>query len=167
MKQLEEWTKKKCSELLFDSTVDNWSYNTSVFDSKLMNKSNLIFIVEDTDNNKFGYYFNGTLTNNGCFKCSGSFMFTLKANNRNSGMYKFEQKETSTGLCVSDKSHSWFLHIHAGFIMYKANSHEKQYIAEWTDHFDFHGMTNVYFANSTGTSHKYFTPKRITVVQMK
>ena len=49
----------------------------------------------------------------------------------------------------------------------KAISKEKTVTAEFTDYFDFHGMTNVYFANSTGATNKYFTPKRITVVQMK
>ena len=37
--QLERWTHKKCSDVLFDSDKDNWSQNTSVFDSKIMLQS--------------------------------------------------------------------------------------------------------------------------------
>ena len=45
----EEWSGKKCREILFDSDKDDWSVNTSIFDDKIMNKNNLIFIVEDTE----------------------------------------------------------------------------------------------------------------------
>ena len=58
-KRLEQWTNKKCSEVVLDNDKDNWNRNTSVFQDRVMNKSYLAFIVEDTNNNKFVYYFNG------------------------------------------------------------------------------------------------------------
>ena len=61
MKQLEQWTNKKCGEVVFDSNKDDWSQHTSVFDSRVMNKSNLMFVIEDTNNNKFGGYINSTI----------------------------------------------------------------------------------------------------------
>ena len=54
IKQIQEWSSKKCGEVIFDSNKDNWSQNTSVFDDRVINKSHLIFLVEDNDNNKFG-----------------------------------------------------------------------------------------------------------------
>ena len=33
--QLEQWTNKKCSEVLFDSDKDNWDVNTSVFEDRV------------------------------------------------------------------------------------------------------------------------------------
>ena len=51
MKQIEEWTGKKCSEIIFDSDKDNWDVNTSDFDAKIMNKSHLVFVIEDEENN--------------------------------------------------------------------------------------------------------------------
>ena len=39
---------------LFDSEKDDWSQDTSVFDDRVQGKSCLYFIVEDTQNNKFG-----------------------------------------------------------------------------------------------------------------
>ena len=36
--QLEEWTSKKVGEVLFDSFIDNWEINKSVFTEKVINK---------------------------------------------------------------------------------------------------------------------------------
>ena len=47
--QLEQWTNKNCSEVLFDSDKDNWNQNTSVFDERVKDKSNLMFVIEDTE----------------------------------------------------------------------------------------------------------------------
>ena len=58
IKKLEEWTGLYCSELVFDSEVDNWSKNTSVFDKRIIGKKQLIFLIEDTDGELFGYYLN-------------------------------------------------------------------------------------------------------------
>ena len=56
-KQLEEWTGKKYSEIIFDSDIDDWDVDTSVLNDKLGKRSDVLFVVEDTENNKFGYYF--------------------------------------------------------------------------------------------------------------
>ena len=48
LKQIEDWTTLKCGEIIFDSIKDNWSINTSVFDDRILNKKQLVFIVEDT-----------------------------------------------------------------------------------------------------------------------
>ena len=37
-KQLEEWTGLKCSDIVFDSNIDNWSYYTSEFDKRIIGK---------------------------------------------------------------------------------------------------------------------------------
>ena len=39
---LQEWTGFKCSEIVFDSNVDNWDVNTSVFDEKIMGKKTFL-----------------------------------------------------------------------------------------------------------------------------
>ena len=46
MNQLEQWTNKKCSEVLFDSDKDDWNQNTSVFNDKIENKNNLLFVEQ-------------------------------------------------------------------------------------------------------------------------
>ena len=76
--QLESWTGKKCSEVLFDSDKDDWSQDTSVFGDRIMYKSKLCFIVEDTMNNKYGYYLPTTINEYYWTKADGSFLFSLK-----------------------------------------------------------------------------------------
>ena len=87
--QLEEWTNKKCSEVLFDSNKDNWSQNTSVFDDRVHGKNQLIFVVEDTNNNKFGGYIGSTINQLGWTTDSNAFVFSLKSNGRLKKMMKF------------------------------------------------------------------------------
>ena len=52
LNQLEEWTGKKCSEVLFDSDKDDWNSNT-VLNQRIMNKNQLSFVIEDEQNNKW------------------------------------------------------------------------------------------------------------------
>ena len=57
-KQFEEWTGLQCSDIVFDSNVDNWSKDTSVFNERIIGKKQLVFLIEDEDGEKFGYYLN-------------------------------------------------------------------------------------------------------------
>ena len=169
MKKLEKWTNKKCGEVIFDSDKDNWSRNTSVFDDRVMNKSYLTFIVEETSGNKFGYYFNGTVNKyNSCIKSTGCFQFSLKSNGRINGMMKFEQQGSCGGLCIDDKRSSYLFQMNGGICPHKENSKGNSYLYENTYCFDFHGYKNVFLSNSfNNNSSVKFTPKRITVIQMK
>ena len=167
-RKMEKWTNKKCGEVVFDSNIDNWSRNTSVFDTKVMNRSHLIFVIEDTKNNKFGYYFTGTVNKlNDWIKSPNCFIFSLKANNRSDGMYKFEEKNSCAGIIIGDKSHEWTIHVAWGFIVFKENGNEKTYLVEAPDYFDYHNRSNAYFCNSSGSIQKYFRTRRLTVIQMQ
>ena len=44
--QIENWTKLKINEKIFDSNNDIWNKNTTTFTSKIRNKKNLVFLVE-------------------------------------------------------------------------------------------------------------------------
>ena len=44
-KQLEEWTELKCSEIVFDSNVDNWDKNTSVLNERIIGKKQVAFVI--------------------------------------------------------------------------------------------------------------------------
>ena len=110
IKQLNKWTNKKCSEVLFDSDKDDWNQNTSVFDDRVKGKNNLMFVVEYTNNNKFGYYLSSSVNQslNNWTSDSNAFLFSLKSNGRVNGMYKFEiNPNQSTNAChLYDKSNS-------------------------------------------------------------
>lgn len=76
---LQNWTKRRLKNVVFDSNIHNWDISNSEFKDKIFNKSNLIFIIENNDGNKFGYYFTRKIN-----KCESwipsisSFMFSLE-----------------------------------------------------------------------------------------
>ena len=52
-----EWTKLSFGEILFDSFIDDWNIETSVFDSRILYKEKLLFIIESSTNEKFGCFY--------------------------------------------------------------------------------------------------------------
>ena len=46
--QLEEWTGLKCTDIIFDSNVDNWSVDTSVFNERIIGNKQMVFLIEDS-----------------------------------------------------------------------------------------------------------------------
>ena len=58
LKQLEAWTQKKYSEIVFDSVINDWNTNTSDFVDRIIGKKQLVFFIESEDGEKFGYYLN-------------------------------------------------------------------------------------------------------------
>ena len=173
-KQLEAWTNKKCSEVLFDSNKDDWSKKTSVFDDKVMNKSNLVFLIEDTDNNKFGYYLSTQIQSNKYDTListdKNSFLFSLKSNGRLNGMMKFEIKNTDGGYNVKPKSDNILIQLgygNSGAIhIKKENSKSQSYCFQRNRFFNYHGTENPLVGGYGIESSQYFTPKRITIIQM-
>nr|BAN42191.1 hypothetical protein [Entamoeba invadens] len=75
---LEKLTGMKIVDVVFDSDKDNWSKDSSVFDTKVMNKNNLCFLVEDVNHNKFGGVYTGNI-NAVCkyISSSSSYIFSL------------------------------------------------------------------------------------------
>ncbi|ELP90913.1 hypothetical protein EIN_360860, partial [Entamoeba invadens IP1] len=78
---LEILLNQKITNVLFDSTIDDWSLNSSVFSERVLNKSNLCVLIEDTNHNKFGGVFNGEISDIGHYHNGGeSFLFSLVRN---------------------------------------------------------------------------------------
>ena len=86
---LEKWSELQANEIVFDSDRNDWNRYTSIFDKKIYGKSNLMFIFEDSENNKFGCFLSNRIAkivkNNppysrNSFK-STSFYFNLQINN--------------------------------------------------------------------------------------
>ena len=102
IQQLEKWTKLKCSEIVFDSNVDDWSQNTSELNRKIKGKKQLIFLIEDEDGEKFGYYLNSqvdTYYNQTKNTDNKSFEFNLESHGRLDYPMKFEIKNLYRGGC--------------------------------------------------------------------
>ena len=117
IKQLEKWTNLKCSEIIFDTEKDDWSQNTSVFDSKIFFRKNLIIVIEDFENNKFGCFISSTIDQyDDYIQDKHAFIFTLKNNGRikeGNGMKKFDISNCHYGFYLCTKQDNclfWFGH---------------------------------------------------------
>ena len=51
---IEQFTEYKLQNILFDSNYDNWKKETSIFNQLLLGKQNLVFLIEDSEENIFG-----------------------------------------------------------------------------------------------------------------
>ena len=180
--QLEQWTNKKCSEIIFDSDKDNWSVDKSIFDDKIKGKKQLIFLIEDIDNEMFGYYLDTEITNDygfpGIKTNSNSFHFNLQSkDNRLKQPMQFKTNDSTVnsidnklnnfrGYCLYPKSEIGLITIGDIFI-YKEHYKSLSLIIQSKD-FDYHGIENALCGKKeNNTQYDYFTPKRFIVIQMK
>ena len=98
-KYLEKWTGLKCSDVLFDSQYDNWSRKTSLFDKRIIGKKQIIFLIQNEEGEKFGYYLNSEVSSKyyDQVRSDGkSFHFNLKSNGRIISPMKFEYNSLSS-----------------------------------------------------------------------
>ena len=171
MNQLENWTNKKCSEIVFNSDKDKWDINTSVLEDKLGDRSQLVFLIKDTDNNKFGYYLSlKGATKYGDYYSTdeNTFLFSLKSNGRLNRMMKFEIKDTECGYTIKPKSDDVLIQLgsgsHGAIHLMKLSKKSESYCYQDNDYFNYHGTINPLNGKSNKSP---FTPQRITVIQMK
>ncbi|GAB1218649.1 hypothetical protein ENUP19_0001G0017 [Entamoeba nuttalli] len=166
--QLEEWTNRKIGNILFDSNIDSWKVNTSVFRERVMNKEHIIIIIDDEEGNKFGGYVNSKIDKAGeWISDSKSFVFSLESNGRLDGMMKFDIKDQQHAFGLGKQSYDWlfafgygngFGDICAGKENYKTNSYCIQ------RSFEYEGISNALCGKLRP---ECFTPKRIIVIEMK
>ncbi|BFU21534.1 predicted protein [Entamoeba histolytica] len=175
MLQIEEWTNRKVGNILFDSDIDDWNKNTSVFDERVMNKEHIIIIIEDEDGNKFGGYVDSKIDKDGYdINDSKSFLFSLESNGRMKGMKKFDIKEPQYAFCLSNQSNDYLFAFGGGLfglfvfggndiVVYKEN--HKTYSRCKQCSFEYEGISKALCGNEYPDN--YFTPKRIIVIEMK
>lgn len=181
-KQLEEWTSLKCSNILFDSNSDDYSEETSIFNDKIIGKSKLVFLIEDTNGEKFGYFEHSEivekLNNDDYYEImetdEESFHFNLKSNGRLSLPMKFEIKETYFGYQLFKKDAISLIEIgnislnKNGDLTESENSSSDdsdrfnpgECECEQDERFDYRDIENALCGKSV------FIPKRIIVIQM-
>ena len=97
--QIEQWTGKKVGCAIYDTFKDDFKTKIPLVNI-ITEKSQLVFVIEDTEGNKFGYYlatqlekkFDAWIPTN-----EHSFTFSLKSNGRLPGPMKFEQLNKTYG----------------------------------------------------------------------
>ncbi|BFU26611.1 trichohyalin, putative [Entamoeba histolytica] len=165
IEQLEEWTNRKVGNILFDSDIDNWNKNTSVFDERIINNKHIIIIIEDEEGNKFGGYVNEKIDRVGYdINDSKSFVFSLESKGRMKGMKKFDIKEPENAFCRFNKSNNYLFGfgLLGDIRVYKENDKTYSHCQQYS--FEYKGISNAL----CGKQHpNHFTPKRIIVIEMK
>ena len=175
MKQIEEWTNKKYSEVIFDSDKDDWSENEP-FKSRVLNKSNLIFLIEDFEGQKFGGYINAKIDkalnkgngweNGSAIEDPNAFVFSLNSNGRLNGMMKFGIKDKTKAFLLNDSNETWLFLIGRDkgndICIEKQPNKSKSYCAN--RNFNYENNENALIGKVYPNN--YFTPKRFVVIQM-
>ncbi|BFU26664.1 predicted protein [Entamoeba histolytica] len=163
MLQIEEWTNRKIDNILFDSDIDNWKVGTSIFDERIMNKENIIIIIEDEEGNKFGGYVNSKINEVGDFiNDSNSFLFSLESNGRNEGMKKYDIKQQQYSFKLFNQSSDYLFGFGFGDIrVYKENDKTESYCKQHS--FSYEGISKALCGKEYP---ERFTPKRIIVIEM-
>ncbi|BFU23339.1 predicted protein [Entamoeba histolytica] len=163
IKQLEEWTNRKVSNILFDSDIDDWNQGTSVFDQRIMNKEHIIIIIEDEEGNKFGGYVNEKIDKIGyCgyINDSKSFVFSLESNGRIEGMMKYDIEIPQHAFYLHNQSMNWSFAFGSDIVVGKENKKTKSYCSQQHS-YEYDGIENALCGK------QHFTPKRIIVIEMK
>ena len=76
--KIEEWSDRKIGQILFDSYTDDWSLNSSTFYKHVIGRNKLLFLVEDTQSNRFGCYIHSKITEiNQWIRDDYGFLFSL------------------------------------------------------------------------------------------
>ena len=170
VKQLEEWTGLKCGDILFDSTKDNWSYCSSVFNERIIGKKQLIFLVEDTNGYLFGYYLHTEIQAK--YRVDQStdehtFLFLLDSQGVIPSMMKFEIKDTHWGCMLYENDEDYLIGLGCGGIfLQKQNYKEESYSWKQPKYFNYHDIP-ISLCGKTTYKDICFTPKRILVIQMQ
>ncbi|BFU22165.1 trichohyalin, putative [Entamoeba histolytica] len=161
IKQIEEWTERRISNILFDSDIVNLNKNTSVFDQRIKNKEHIIIIIEDSEGNKFGGYVNSKIDKvDDYIYDSKSFLFSLESNGRIERMKKFDIKRPQCAFCLFNQSDDLLFSFGwRDICVYKENYKTISYCYPWS--FEYKGIENALCGNHD------FTPKRIIVIEMK
>ncbi|BFU22376.1 predicted protein [Entamoeba histolytica] len=167
MIQIEEWTEKRIGNILFDSDIDNWNINTSIFEERIWNKKHIIIIIKDSEGNKFGGYVNSKIdkVNGGYWiNDSQSFVFSLESKGRLKGMKKFDIKRPEFAFYLFNQSDDCLFAFgyYDDIVVFKENDKTRSYCKQRS--FEYEGISNAL----CGKQYPYrFTPKRIIVIEMK
>ena len=170
--QIEKWTQLQVMTTVFDSTVDNWSEETSVFNEKINGKKQLLFLIEDEENEKFGYYLNTSIDLHYIGKNrktdNHSFHFNLQSTNKHLKQpMKFEIKDIENGgYCLCDNNDDYLIYI-GDIELFKQNRKYKSYCCQMNEYFNYQGINKALCGKKKNEyGEMCFNLKRIVVIQM-
>ena len=175
-KQIEEWTGLKCDEILFDAEKDKWSYNCSHLNDTIVGRSKLVFVIEDAEGELFGYYLNTKVKQKYASLFSShqktdykSFHFNLNSNGRYDKPMKFELIDPKYGGIGLYKGSAVSLIEIGDIMLFKEYRKEHSYCCQHEWKFYYHGIPHALCGKIPQGSFNqmFFTPKKLSVIQMK
>ena len=181
---LEYLIQRKCREVIFDSDVDDWSVESSVFEDRVVGKKDLVFIVEEEEYGSiFGYYHSPVIIDPETYWEEYSNFFEFNLNDER----KYESKHNYSDLCLGGKSSKMLISM-GDITLWKKEIKNLSDCEEsiqrskydYGDGTSFslkhvshqllcgkanYTIENYYFDNAVDISYNCFTPKRIVVVE--
>ena len=159
--QIENWTNLKMKDIVFDSNIHNWEEYESEFNDLILNKQNLIFLIEIEHNIKFGGFISSKIDKYHWISDENAFLFTFKDNNPMK--FDIEKDDEDTAFYLCEKSHGYLFEI--GYLdidIFKQNYKSTIYQDDNSSSFDYQGNEKALIGKTGG-----FSPKRILVIQIK
>ena len=175
IKLFDEWTGLQCKEVIFDSEIDNWAIETSTLNNRICGKKQLIFMIQDTDCEIFGYYLsceiNQTFNSNSTYYISNDQTFEFNIQTKNKRLkqpikFGIEKRCEKTGYVLFNDFQMELITL-GDIHLFKQNFASRSY-CENNQHLWKYEGENMLCGKSMNTVGKgnYFIPKRIIIIQM-
>ena len=150
-------------DIVFDSNIHKWKEDESEFDSLILNKQNLLFLIETDENIKFGGFISSKIYKYYFISDENSFLFTFKDNKP----MKFDIKKDMKNyvfLLLKKSDDRLFLIGYDDIYIRKQNIKSTIFQNEDLSSFDYQGIDKALIGK---TGFWCFSPKRIMVFQME
>ena len=165
--QLEEWTGLRCSQIVFDSYNNPWNRTYCSLNDCIIGRSQLLFLIEEDDGEKFGYYFNTEVYRR--FKQwirtdRYTFQFNLNAKGNMHHPMKYEIYNLETGgISLFRDSESDLIWL-GNITLFKHEFYDNSYCIQ-NDKFNYHGINDA-LRGISGRDNTFHI-KRLLVIQME
>ena len=173
MNILKEWTGMNNGNIVFDTDYDNWSENTSCFEELISKCKNIVFLIEDENNEKYGFF---SSVSNAIFKKFNYinfmddklvFAFNIQSNRRLEKPMKFElQKRKFMEFRIEEKQHCLLIDL-SGIVIWKYSKRNQCYLT--SSSIIYPNNENIINGKSLFDPHNkecHFTLKRLVCFQM-
>lgn len=164
IESIENWTHKKIKSIIFDSDEDNWDSGRE-FSNYIIGKSNLLFMIDDVQNNRFGGYISSQIIKADTYiKDPNAFIFSLRSNKRLPCPTKFGINNPDDAF-ISITTHERYIFAFGGGYDIKLDSKKTSYMGNSNPcSYNFGANKNALYGK---TYPDRFTPKRWVVYQME
>ena len=174
-KQFEQWTRLKILSIVFDSENDDWNVGTCEFTKKIINRSHIVLLIEDNENNLFGAYIDARINsmwltdkdnsnNRSRTVDPNAFVFSLIRNGKPSNQ-RFMTKDSSQSFVLYDENSTRLFHVGDDYNHYDIDISRKDsgYASICCKgSYEYNGINN-----PLRDWNKCFVPKRFVVIQLE